>query len=180
MIGAAASAVPEKQRGIIAIVITMLVVAIIIFVVIKISQGAGGLLEALGFKRDPDEKKLDEAAKIASEQAQNYGSPWSPQFYRDAQAKNVPMTFLTVADTQKLAKQIWDSVGMFTDTPEKATAAIKQLPTKAALSFLSEKFNLMYDRDLWNWLELKFDTDEQKKQLTDMAHYVRSLPDFKR
>lgn len=178
--GAAAGAVPEKQRGIIAIIITLVVVAIVVFVVIKITQGAGGILEALGFKRDPAEKDLDKAAQVANEQNQNSESPWSPQYYRNAQTKGIAMTLIPADKAANLSKQIWDSVGVFTDTPVQASSAIKQLPTKAAVSWLAEKFNVLYDRDLWDWLNLKFDTDEQKKVLTDMAHYVRSLPDYKR
>jgi hypothetical protein len=180
MIGAAAAAgaIPEKQRGVIAIVITLLVVAIVVFVIIKITQGASGIFEALGFKRDKDEQQLDDTVDTRNEQAQSIGSPWSPQFYKNAQAQGNSVKLVTSAYADQMAKQIWDSVGTFWDTPTQATGAIKTMPTQAALSFLADRFNQKYDRDLWNWLVFKFDTDEQKKQLTDLAHYVERLPKY--
>lgn len=137
--------------------------------------------EALGLKRDEEEEKLDKDVQQRNEEAQNgSATPWSPQFYKQAQAEGKTVTLIKVDDADRLAKQIWDSVGVFYDTPTQAVSAIKQVPTQAAISFLSERFNLKYDRDLWNWMKFKFDTDEQMKQLTDMAHYVEKLPKYTR
>ena len=180
MIGAAAAAgaIPEKQRGVIAIIITVLIVAIIIFVIIKLSQGATGLLEAFGLKRDEEEKALDDALEDRNEQAQSSASPWSPNFYKEAQAAGHSVKLVKSDYADYVADQIWDSVGTWYDTPTQATAAIKTLPTQAAVSFVAERFATRHDRDLWNWLVFKFDTDSQKKELTNMAHYVERLPKY--
>jgi predicted PurR-regulated permease PerM len=172
--------VPAKQRGIISIIVVLAVIAIMIFIISKIFGGINGLLETLGLKRDAYEQKLDRTVDERNEQASDPGNPWSPQFYKNAQAQGHAVTLIRAADADRLADQIWDSVGWIYDTPSQAVGAIKQVPTQAALSFLAERFNLRHDRDLWNWLYLKFDTDEQKKALTDIAHYVERLPKYTR
>lgn len=177
---AAGSLIPEKQRGIISIIVVIVVIAVIIFIIYKISGGITSLAEMFGLKRDAEEERLDERVEERNEQASNPASPWSPQFYRNAQAQGQAITLIRRADAERLADQIFDSVGVFYDTPSQAVSAIKQLPTQAALSFLSEVFNVRHDRDLWDWLRFKFDTDEQKKALTDMAHYVERLPKYTR
>jgi hypothetical protein len=179
-IATAGQLIPEKQRGIISIIITLVIIAIVIFVVAKVSGGLTSLFEMLGLKRDKEEEKLDRDVNDRNEEASDPGNPWNPQFYKNAQAQGKAITLIRRADAERLAKQIWDSVGVFSDTPPQAVSAIKQVPTQAALSFLSEVFNLQYDRDLWNWLYFKFDTDDQKKALTDMAHYVERLPKYTR
>jgi cbb3-type cytochrome oxidase subunit 3 len=181
MIAAAAGAIPPKTRSAIAIIITLVIIAIVIFVLFKANKGANSIMEMLGLKRDKDEEKLDKAFEGRNEQAQDAtGSPWSPQFYKIAQAAGHTVTLIKAAEADRLAKIIWDSVGVFYDTPTAATAAVKQVPTQAALSFLAERFAKNYDRDLWNWLAFKFDTDEQKKELTNMAHFVEKLPKYTR
>lgn len=169
----------DKAKTIIVIVVIIVIGLLIFFSFKQISDFFKGIGEFFGLVRDEDEKKLDADIENRNEQANNANNPWSPQFYKSAPA-GTTVTLVKSDFARKMADQIWNSVGTFWDTPTEATSAIKQMPTQAAVSFLAEIFNQTYNRDLWNWLVSKFDTDEQKKELTNMAHFVESLPKWSR
>jgi hypothetical protein len=165
----------EYAKAFIYVAIGLLVIFLAYTIVKKVFGGIDGVLEALGLKESEEDKALKAQLGGATADTNRPESPWSPAFYKTAPAG---ARIVTSAAADKLAKQIWDSVGSFYDDPESGLAAIKQLPSQAALSFLSDRFQSKYSRDLYNWLLLKYDTNDQKKVLIQIDAYVKSLPKF--
>lgn len=128
--------------------------------------------EFLNLKDTPEEaairKRIEQelAASAAS------SSPWNPIYYKSAPSGAL---LITRAKANELAKQIWDSVGNFYDTPTQALAAFKQLSAKTQVSWLAEVFQSNYNRDLFSWLKDKFDTDTQREVLGTIISYVNNL-----
>src|SRR5205807_2146950 len=114
----------------------------------------------LGIEDTPED--IANKAAIASAQtgAQTVSSPWSPQFYKSSPDGSV---LIYTSTAQKLAKQIWDSVGVFTDDSVSGLAAFKQLKTQSQVSFLCDIFNKQYGEDLFTWLQYHYDTSTQLK-----------------
>lgn len=170
----------EKALSI-GVVLIVVAVLVIIFIIIKkvggIFGGVGdaieGGAEALGIKDSAKEKA--DTKKIADEKNQTttVTSPWNPAYYKNLSGT---VTLMTRASANSIAKSIWDSVGVFSDTPTQGVSAIKQCKTKAQLSWVSEVFYLNYKRDLFAWLTDKYDTESQKDAMVQIIDYAKSLP----
>lgn len=181
--GAAAASMfaPSGKAGENAKAISMLliVIAIIILgyvIVNKMFGGWNSFFEALGLKESAEDKARREKLEGQLSGTNNPSSPWSPQFYKSAPAGT---KLVTAAKADEVTKQIWDSVGSIWDDPESGLAAIKQLPSQAAVSFIADRFNNRYQRDLLGWLNIKYDTDSQKDVLIRIINYVDQLPKYK-
>lgn len=184
---AAAQMIPSGPSGdkAKAIVMVMVVAAVIIlaFIILKkiggifdgITGAAGSFLETIGLKDTAEEKARREAAEQAAKDAEKPDSPFNPKFYTTAPSGTALMTR---AKADELAKQVWGSVGLLYDNPDAGFSAIKQCKNWASVSWLSEVFASKYGRDLFGWLQLKYDTDEQIDTLNKMVSYARSLPKY--
>lgn len=164
----------SKVKDVIAIAIIAVVVILVIIIVKKVSGGIDGALEMLGVKDTKEEIKAQETVNKTVDknlQAGN-GSAWSAKLYKTIKGAKV----FTVASADNLAKKIYESVGHFTDNPNEGAGAIKQCYTKTQVSFLAERFQVKYNLDLLSWLELHYDTSEQKKVLANILTYVEALP----
>lgn len=177
MAGAAAgNLLPKGKMGDWVKIALIIIVIIVLYKMVTGSLGIfSSILESLGLKDTEEEKALKE--KLAKENANSADikSPWSPLFYKSAPAgaklKNYDFTV-----TQ--AYRIWDSVGAFSDNPEQGLAAIKTMPSQAAISFLCDIFNQQYKKDLAEWLVFKYDTDSQKAVMAKIFDYVNKLPKY--
>jgi len=85
--------------------------------------------------------------KAASVNITDPGSYWKPQYY-----KRVGGRFLKRSTTESYAKQIHDAFGIFQDDFNSVMAAFSKMPTKTAVSFLSEVFQDKYKEDLLSFL----------------------------
>lgn len=162
-----------------AISMILIVVAIIVLgyvIVNKMFGGWNSFFEAIGLKESAEDKARREKLEQQLSGTNNPGSPWSPEFYKSAPAGT---KLVTAAKAEQVAEQIWDSVGRLWDDPEAGLSAIKQLPSQAAVSFIADKFNAKYQRDLLEWLNIKYDTDSQKDILIRIINYVEELPKYK-
>ena len=173
--------IPEgKQGNQVKIWITIAVVALIIIVAIMIIKRVfGGLdkfLEAIGLKDSKNEEETNQRLSTNAEAARLSTSPWSPLFYKSAPAGSTIPTSVTA---QKIAKQLYDSVGFISDDPEEGLSAIKQVKTQAGVSYVVDTFNSLYRADLYTWLEMHYDTAQQKYVLIRIADFVNSLPKYK-
>lgn len=183
MIGAMAAAegaqafAPKTEwvKILVTLVIVAAVIWILYMVVSRVFGGIDGLAEMLGLKDSEEKKRLSDSVDQGIEDSNNPNSPWNPSFYKTAPPGS---KMLTSAATDTLAKQIWDSVGAFSDTPTQATGAIKQCPTGTAVSFLASRFQTKYGRDLVNWMRQHFDTTEQVREMNTILSYVKSLPKY--
>jgi hypothetical protein len=169
----------DNAKALVYVGLGIAVIIIMAFVVKKMFGGLDGLLESFGLKDDEAESKAKEdiEAAITAANANPTLSPWNPNFF-----KNAPegARLKTVAATDKAAKQIYNSSGsILPDRPEEAFAGIKQMPTQAAISFLVERFEVLYQTDLLAWMNEAFnDTPTQKKTLAQILNYVQNLPKY--
>lgn len=187
--------VPGNAKGQnVAIILIVVAVIVLAFWIMKrffgafdwLDSGWSGIKDKIGglFKegseylnlqdteKEAEQRKIidDEAVKAASS-----SSAFSPNFYKTAPAG---ATLVRRAEADKLAKQIWDSVGTFYDNSSQGLAAFKQMKTKSVVSWVADVFNQNYQRDLYNWLHLKYDTDTQRKTLSEIVTYVNSLKPY--
>jgi hypothetical protein len=175
----------------------LLTIAIIVGGFIALSYIGGGInsfLESLGLKADKEEKKLNEDLEKAEEKTktkQPVESEWKPENFNPYQP-NLSINNLNKyvqRNSTRLkvnsypsgyfkanAKKVYDSVGYVYDSPEKGLAAIKYFTTKLGISYLAADFQKEYDKDMFEFLKNKYDTDEQKEILNKIYNYINSLP----
>lgn len=172
----------DTAKSVVYVLVAVAVIVVVFIVLAKVGNifdnitgGFGDLLEDLGLKDSAEDKARKEAAKQAEQAADQVDSPFNPAFYKTAPAGTA---LLTQAKADALAKQIWDSVGLTYDDPEAGFAAIKQCANWASVSWLADRFNAKYGRDLYNWLKLKYDTQAQVVVLTKIVDYARALKKY--
>lgn len=129
------------------------------------------LLQKLGIQKSEAEINIEQ-------ESIDPGSPFNVNFWKQAPAG---AKLLKVADAQKYAKDIWDSVGWFYDDFEKVYSIFKQLRFQSQVSFLADTFQQQYKKDLLAWLEGdlwpsdRYSTD----QVELIRKYVKNLPKYK-
>ena len=83
----------------------------------------------------------------------------------------------TSLDTlNKQAKELYDSVGYFYDSPERLTNMISKIPNKLYLSEVLRVFKKNYSKDFFEWIMSKMDKDNQKKYLFNFFKTIDQLP----
>ena len=169
----------DSAKAYTTILIGVAIIVLAAIVVKKFFGGIDGLLEKFGFKDDAETKqaKEDTAAAIAKANNEPKNSPWNPNFYKSAPSGS---KLVTAAIADAAATKIYDSSGyLLPDRPEQAFAALKQMPSQTAVSWLAERFELKYKQDLLSWLQEAFnDTPTQEKYLAQMLNYVTNLPKY--
>lgn len=173
-----------------AIAITLVVIVALVlasYLICKtygsISNFIGGIKDGVvsAFSENPLDSAQDTTIQQAAVAAASPGSPWSPSFYQNA--PNGASLF-TSAVGDALAKQIWDTVSWFQFGPPDSAAAegaIKQCSTQSQVSFLADRFNKSYSKDLYTWLNQAFAKvldSPNVYALTTINDYVNSLPQY--
>jgi hypothetical protein len=160
------------------IVISVLILIIVVFVIMfkkgigifsGITDAVGGFFETIGIKDSAEDIAADNAVKAIDEKANQTVSPFNPTFYKTAP---------TQATLEKLADQIYDSVGHVWDDPEDAFGAFKQATNWAMISQIADKFNQLYNSDVYAWMKIHFDRTSQKDILAKIVNYAFSLPKY--
>jgi len=131
-------------------------------------KGFTGLLEAVGIKDDKN-------AVSVNNEVDNVGSPWQPTYW----SKQKDAKLFTVAYTQYLCKQIYNSVGWFKDDWSLAFGAIKSCKYKTQVSWLAYQFYILYQVDLLSWLPGGGGWPNDRFSNEDVAQaikYVKGLP----
>lgn len=174
--------VGNKAKSLVFIMIAVLVVVIVI---IAIKQGAGifadikggidKFLTTIGLKDSAAAQKAQNDVASVDAKAVSTDSPFNPDLYKTAPGGTPLKTQAFLSD---LATQIWNSVGLVYDDPEQGFSAVKQLNNWAQVSQLSDKFNQLYQRDLYSWLKIKYDTTTQMDVLAKIVNYAFSLPKY--
>ena len=172
---------PDNAKALVILIGGLAAVVILIMIINKTFGGISNLLgkfsEALGISDSPEQAATKKVVADATAASANVGSAWSPQFYKNAPT-GAALTTQAFADN--LAAQVWDSVGIFTRDIEEAYGAIKQLHTKSQVSFLCDRFQTLYHKDLFSWLTLMFTKmGYPDPTLQQIATYVNGLPNYK-
>lgn len=169
-----------KAGNIFKIVIIGAVVLLIIYIAYKtfsgVSSAIDSVLEGLHLKDDPATVAAKQAVQTAIGVATSgSANAWSPTFHEGCPEGTI---LPTAASAQAIAGQIYDSVGVFYDSPEDGLAAIKNCMNKAAVSWIVDMFNQQYQKDLLAWLQQKYDTRNQLDILSQITTYVSNLPNY--
>ena len=175
----------------------LLTIAIIVGGFIALSYIGGGInsfLESLGFKDSKEEKKLNEdleKAEVKTETKQPVESEWKPENFNPYQPNlsiyNLKKYILKNNTRLRIneypsgyfkgnAKQVYDSVGYVYDNPEKGLSAIKFFTTKLGIAYLLADFQKEYQKDMFEFLKEKYNTESQKEILKKIYTYVNNLP----
>lgn len=158
-------------------------VIIIVIIIVAYKKFLSGTFDALkspfvaaGIADSEEEKKDKEKAKEKVKKIEKSAdNPFNQLYYKNQQKKG-GIKLVTAAATKKICKQIYDGIGLITDSPDQIFGAIKQLSAKTQVSFIAENFNAIYKKDLLEFLNDKLDTTEQKIVLGKIIDYVNSLP----
>lgn len=112
-------------------------------------------------------------SQSASTQITDPRSYWKPTFYRTQAGARL----ITRARAELFAKRIHDAFGIFQDDFNAVMSIFSQVPSKAAVSWLSDVFQQKYKQDLLTFLTngggiLPWDglSDAQLKQLLDLTN----------
>lgn len=90
---------------------------------------------------------------IATQHEQaNPNSPWKPAFWKNA-PPGTSITLLTVSAVDQFATTINNALGFFTDDFDAIMGVFSQLKTKSQVSYLADKFQQKYGRDLLTYLK---------------------------
>jgi hypothetical protein len=146
-------------------------------VIIALKLFAGGsklvnsILEGLGISDD----ETDTGIKKAEEKADKLGY-FNPAFIKNSPAGTI---LLTKKNADVKVRNLWDSVTLTWDYPEKMKAVFSNIITKSQVAHLAKVFKDTHNVDLLAWLVEKFDTDKQQKTLTQVIDRLNTLPDFR-
>lgn len=148
---------PETAKAMVILVGGLAAVVILVVYINKTFGGIGkffgSVTDALGITDSTQTTALKNAVSSAQQQAASSASPWSPQFYKSAPPG---AALMTQATADSIASEIWDSVGIFSTDITQVIAAIKQLNAQSQVSFLADRFNTLYNKDLLSWLTLQY------------------------
>ena len=173
---------PAKAKGTLILIGGIVAIVILAVYLTKTFGGIGkafrGITDGLGITDSEETAKFKEEVAKAEKAAATAGSPWNANFYKSAPAGSL---LLTVAVADKLAAQIWNATGFIFTDAEEILDAIKQCRTKSQVSFLSERFSIKYNKDLYAWMtrQLVLITGQTDPILNNISNYVNSLSDFK-
>lgn len=149
----------ENSKAIVILIAGLAAVVILIMFLQKtfggVSKAFSAIGQALGLSDSPSEAKLKDSIAKATAQSADNTSPWSPQFYKNAPSG---ASLTTQANADIIAGQIWDSVGGFWSAwnIDEVIAALKQLDAQSQVSFVADRFNSLYNKDLLTWLTMQY------------------------
>lgn len=168
---AADTAISSKSGQTGLMILVIVVIGIVLFILYKVFNGINGVLESVGLKDSADETKVNKTLGSESDKADK-GGWFNPAYYKKLGSSGLQ----TSNEADKVAKQIKDSVGYLYDSPEDALGAIKQIKSKQQLSYLADRFNVLYSKDMKSYMDIGFDRADQKLVLADLYQYANNLP----
>lgn len=169
---------PENSKALIILIGGVVAIIVIVVFIQKtfggISNLFGSVSDALGITDSPEAAANKAAVAAATNESATTTSPWSPAFFQQSPAGT---TIMTQAAADAINAQIWDSVGIFSTDINEALGAIKECSTQAQVSFLSWRFNIVYNKDLFTWLTLQYTKmGTPDPTLATLINYVNNLP----
>jgi len=158
---------------------------IIAFVIYKIYKGVSGGLtsigEGLGIVDTVEEKQAKEENKqtLDREESKGVESCFSADYWTKkilSKKKNEVISLDSYTLAMATAKAIYNSVGTFYDSPERAVKAFAGLKNKLSVSMVCYYFEERKGIPLIQFLDDKFDTGYQAKCLTKIIEDANKLP----
>lgn len=171
---------PDSAKAIVILIAGLAAVVIVVVIINKTFGGLkmffGSITDALGITNSPEVAANKAAIAAATQASASVGSPWSPQFYKNAPAGSA---ILTQAAADALAAQIWNSSGIFTANIDEVYGAIKQLHAKSQVSYLADRFDALYNKDLLSWITMMYTKmGTPDPVLQNVIDYVNGLSNY--
>ena len=127
--------------------------------------------ESLGISNTDAEDKAIKATTKAITASEKENTAFDPNFYKTVTNAKI----FTMAESKRIGKKIFDSIGLVYDSPEDVLMSVKSCKTKTQLSFVSKIFADTYGKDLLQFLISKLDTTGQKIILGKILNYSNKL-----
>lgn len=125
-------------------------VVIIIMVYLLVARP---IMRRLGIIKTAEDKKRD---KQAAEFGTTTDSPFSPRYWKTVKEAKI----LTKASAEKLADDINDAIGFFSDDENKVYGVLRSLKWKTQLSYLADIFFQRHKMDLYQLLNRNLGNSE--------------------
>lgn len=117
------------------------------------------ILKRTGVIQSEESKKAEQT--IQENRGAGINNPWNPNYYKTAKDNSwLPWKTATTLATQIYDAKAPSTSNWFTDNENSAIAAFNGIATKKQLSMLSNAFQKLYKRDLYNFLESFMNTDQ--------------------
>lgn len=123
-----------------------------------IGSGIGSI-----FSKSPEDK-----AKEAAGQSLVINDAFNPSYYTQFPKVIIP----NAQKATDYATLIWNAKGFFKDNESTVIGAVREMPSKAYLSYVSKLFFAKYKRGLIDYIKTFFNSD----QLYDLQQIVKSMP----
>lgn len=173
---------PENSKALVYLIGGLVAIVILAVYINKTFGGLGKMFSSIGVALhlidSPEAAAVKQTVADAKATSASTASPWSPQFYKSAPSG---ARLLTQSAADQLAGQIWDSVGFWTGwNIDEVVAAFKQLTAKSQVSYLADRFNSLYNKDLLTWLTIQYTAPIGgiDPGLQTVINYVNQLPNY--
>jgi hypothetical protein len=133
------------------------------------------ILNKLGITKSKEAKTIDE-----QENKTNKENPFSPVFYKLSPSGS---KLLTGKSADYFAKQIYDAMGVFGDDEAKIYGVFRSMKTQSQVSFLAERFQVLYKTDLLDYLKRGYSnwntaSGLNANELNQVITIVNKLPKY--
>lgn len=152
---------------------TILSVIILVFVLYYVSKIFKGVGKGITTITETAGTVTDNFGITSSDEAKELKTMkcFTSQYWHD---KGANTKILTVANAQKLAKDIYDAkTGAVYNDDDATYAVFKQMQAKSQISFLTEIFYKVYKKDLLTY----FYSLMQDRYLRQLSAFIKALPD---
>ena len=141
----------------------------------------GGVIIFAVVNKNRNKKLIAEINKILDSGSQATGTSadiakdvgFNHLYHKQYALRNLKATIYTTVAADKIAKRIYDDVGTVYDNEEDIVAAIKSIPTKTKLSFVSDRFLSVYGKNLGNFIVEHVDKEGNLQQIYKL---VKAMP----
>lgn len=142
----------------------------------KVGGVVEGVTDGLGLTTPKPVTDAQAAALAGNMASTNPNSPFSQNLYLSAPSGSIidPGTNGGTYTTD-IAEKIWDAAGFWSTDGQAMLGAIKQLATKAQVSYLTYQFQMVYGKDLYDWLASQLTSNSNVIALQQIINYVNAL-----
>lgn len=164
----------NKAKAAVYVAIVVFVIVLVVIILKEVKGGFDGILEWMGLKDSPE--KAAAKAKVANQGnaniSQGTNSVWSPAFWQDKHSSDL----LDGQTALNAIMALWDSVGLFYDDSQEGLGVFTSLKNQSQVSQICDAFQQNFGKNLYDFLQLHYDTGDQLTSLNKIIDIVNSLP----
>lgn len=130
----------------------LVTIAVVVLVYLLVARP---IMRRLGIIETKEDKERDKQAK---QLGTSTNSPFSPRYWKDQKGESVQL--IPKATAEKLADQLNDAIGFFSDDENAVYGILRQLNYKTQLSWLADVFFEKYKMDMYQLLSRNLGDEE--------------------